>query len=189
LLLWCLWLLGTLGLITVLDLIRSTRQLEFVRYFSLAAPAMAVLIAAATASLPTITRHALPSIIVLACAAMSSSAYVSEEPDWRDLGRAVDALSAPGEAIVFYPGVQPGWYREIFYLGAAHYSHTFPRPMVKLSHPAGSELIAQFRGKSVLLVSGQLDQPPEIIMPGCKPTDQTVLPNLAICTRMSLPQK
>jgi hypothetical protein len=189
LLLWYLWLAGTTGLLLALDLVRSTRHLEFVRYNSLSAPAIAALIAAALWPAASAWWWSLPAAAVIVCAAMSSNAYLSEEPvDWRDLGRVIDQNSPPDEAIIFFAGAQPSWYREIFYLGAAHYSHAFPRPIVKLSHRASTRLIQSLPGNSVMLVSGQIDRP-EQVLPGCRVIDQQVIPNLAICTRMQLPEK
>ncbi len=192
LLLWCLWLAGTIGMLLALDLTRSTRHLEFPRYLSPASPAVFALVAALPATLlsrfgPRLWQ-ALPAAIAIAGVALSGRAYISEEPDWRSL-QVLDKLVAPGEALLFYPGDRPEWYAEILYLGTAHYTHLFPRPMVRLSRPASPELIARLPGKSAWLISGPLPNPPQEVLPGCRPSQQFFAPKLALLTHVSLPEK
>ena len=49
-LLWALWFAGTVGLVTILDLTRSTKHLIFLRYTALALPAICAVIAAIAAN-------------------------------------------------------------------------------------------------------------------------------------------
>jgi hypothetical protein len=184
--LWMLWLAGTLGLVAGLDLLRGTRQLQFVRYVSLAAPAVAGLIAALAARLPRPLHHAAPAIVVLIALVCWKYAYVSEEPDWRKLGQIIDQHVHPGEAIIFYHGRQAEWFDEILYLGSAHYSHQFPRTIVRLSKPASPQLVAQLPGETAWLVSWQLGTDVSNVLPGAKVLERYEVPNLAICTRVRL---
>jgi hypothetical protein len=183
-LLWVLWFAGTAGFVAALDLARSTKHLLFLRYTSLAAPAIFVVIAAVAANFGGLVKHIVPATLVALAALSWRGAYVAEEPDWRQLGQVLDEHAAPGEAIVYYRGRYPQWYVEIFYLGTSHYSHEFPRPIVKLAGPASVELSRELPGQSAWIVSGQLDRPIEEILPGFAPVEQYELPNLAIVTRV-----
>ncbi|WP_428940678.1 glycosyltransferase family 39 protein [Fontivita pretiosa] len=184
--LWMLWLAGTLWWVACLDLLRGTRQLQFVRYVSLAAPAVAGLIAALAARLPRPLHHATPALIVLIALACWKYAYVSEEPDWRKLGQIIDQHVHPGEAIVFYHGTQAEWFDEILYLGSAHYSRQFPRTIVRLSRPASPQLVAQLPGETAWLVSWQLGTDVSNVLPGTRVIERYEVPNLAICTRVRI---
>lgn len=184
-LLWVLWFAGTVGFVAVLDLTRSTKHLVFLRYTSLAAPAMCIVIAAVAANLGGLVKHIIPATLVAIALVASPSAYFAEEPDWRQLGRVLDEHAVPGEAIVYYRGRYPQWYVEIFYLGTAHYSHGFPRPIVKLAGPASVELAKELPGPSAWIVSGQLDRPIDEVLPGFAPVEQYEFPNLAIVTHVT----
>ncbi|HMB96078.1 MAG TPA: hypothetical protein VKK61_08580, partial [Tepidisphaeraceae bacterium] len=113
-------------------------------------------------------------------------ANVAEEPDWRELGKIIDQHVLPNEPLIFFHGLQPPWYDQIFYLGAAHYSHAFPRTIVKLSKPASPELIREIPGESAWLISGQLSENVSELLPGATVRETHVIPNLAICTHVQL---
>jgi hypothetical protein len=201
LLLWCLWIAGTLLFVASLDLIRGTSHLAFTRYVSLAAPGIFVLFVAAMRMFPLYLRHVPPALVVIAALSMSKYAYTSDDRgDWRQLGRIIDTRSLPGEVLMFSPGGLEGWWREVLYLGAAHYSHNFPRTIVKLTGQAPKELIDQIPGQTAWFISGPLRQsspldPPEIqappglviqLVPGSQVIEQYAVPNIGVCTRIRL---
>jgi hypothetical protein len=186
LLLWCLWLAGSIGFVLLIDLSRTSLHLAIIRYTSLAAPAIFMIMAALARDLSPMMRQVIPAAIVASGVVMSPAAFVSEQPDSRPLGSIVDAHGSSEEPIVFYNGASPGWFNQIFYLGTCHYSHTFPRPIVKLSRPASTQLVAQLGG-TAWLISGPLDRPIDEILPGAKRAEQHTIPNLAILTRVDLP--
>jgi uncharacterized membrane protein len=193
LLLWYLWLLGTLGFVASLDFVRSTSHLRYERYVSLASPAVFVLLAAMAARLPPKMPKNIWMIVPACVVAISlydwRLGYVTEgEPDWRQLGFDIDQSVRPGETIIFYPGTQPKWYIEIFYLAASHYSHAFPRPIIKLSAPATPELVSQIPGNSAWMVSGSLNRShdPAQILPGVTVVEQHGYP---ILTHVELPPR
>jgi hypothetical protein len=132
-----------------------------------------------------LAKHILPGTLITIAAISWWRAYGGDgEPDWRQLGQVLDQHAAPGETIVYYRGTDPQWYVEIFYLGTSHYSHGFPRPIVKLSAPATPELAKQLPGDSAWIVSGPPDRPIEQVLPGFTPDQQYELPNLAIVTHV-----
>lgn len=192
LLVWYLWLAGTLGFLAGLDLMRDTKHLFFARYLSPASPAVFVLFAG---MLPRRfwTQHVFSGALVLTGLLCSSFAYQSEEPDWRKLGQEIDQNVKPDQTLVFYPALEASWKDEIYYLGSAHYSHVFPHPIARLSRPADPELIRQFPGDTAWLVSGPLvPRPPffdpravESILPGMAVVGEPiVIPDLVIITQV-----
>jgi hypothetical protein len=198
LLLWGLWICGTLLFIASLDLIRGTSHLNFSRYVSLAAPGIFTLFVAAMRAFPSRLRHIPPALVVAAALSMSRYAYVSDDlGDWRQLGAVLDAHSTRDEVLLFSPGGRPGWWREVLFLGASHYSHSFPRAIVKLEARAPRQLLDQIPGQTAWLISGplrenappQMQAPPEFVIqvvPGSQVLEQYVVPNIGVCTRLRL---
>jgi hypothetical protein len=186
LLIWWLWLAGTLGFIATLDSARGTALLNFARYVSLASPAIFVLLVMTIGTLPAFWRNAVPIAVVLMSLICWRMADVAEEPDWRELGSVIDQHVATNETLIFFHGLQPDWYDQIFYLGSAHYSHAFPHTILKLSGPASRELVRQIPGDSAWLISGQLGENVSELLPGATVRDVYVIPNLAVCTHVQL---
>lgn len=205
LLLWCIWIAGTLGFVTTFDLFRSSTLLRFLRYISLAGPAVFMLFSTLLPLRQKWLERVLCTLLVIACIWNWRAAYVPEEPaDWPELGRLVDQHVQPGETLIFYPGIAPRWHIEVFYLGSAHYSHAFPRDIVKLTRPASASLLNQISRPSAWLISAPLQAgrgylprdlvPQELVdgvLPGAKIIDgeQYVIPDLAILTHVALPPK
>jgi hypothetical protein len=188
-LLWIIWLLGTLGFVTVLDLARNTNQLTYTRYASLCAPAVCALIAALGMSVPRplVLRHLLP--LAAAGFALWPAPYTrDDEPEWRGLGEVMRQHMVPTDILVFASGAQVRWYHEILYLAAAHYdAGSFPRPIVRLGEPVSPELLTQLNGRSVWLISGPLDRPIEQLLPGAQLVEQYELRPIALFTHVTFP--
>ena len=133
----------------------------------------------------------LPLAALLFCIASMPAAYGRDnEPEWLPLGRAIDEHCDRSEPILFYAGAQPFWFHEFLYLGASHYSHQFPRPVVRMTHPADDALLARLRGRSVWLISGPLDRPIDQIIPGAVVSEPPYfVPQLALMTRVTVPAR
>jgi hypothetical protein len=204
LLVWACWLGGTLLFIAFLDLYRGTAHLRFTRYVSLGAPAVFVLFVGGMRMFPLRLRHIPPLLVVLAALSMSRTAYISDDAgDWRILGRVLDKYSKPDEVLFFSSGGVSKWWREVLYLGASHYSHHFPRTIVKLDGPVPQKILDEFPGQTAWLISGplqrsapnappQMQAPPELVIqlvPGAEVLEQVVIPNIAVCTRVRLRTK
>jgi hypothetical protein len=194
-LLWSIWLCGTLGLVAAIDLLRGTNQLAYLRYTSLAAPAIFALIAWIGASLPgrAVLQHLIPATACLFAGILWPSAYdrfdEHDEPEWRALGEVLRQHARDDDVFVFASGTQERWYHEILYLGAAHYDpEAFPRPIVRLVGPATTTLADQLAGRSAWVISGPLDRPIEQLLPGAQLLEQYELPRLAIFTHVRFPK-
>jgi hypothetical protein len=71
------------------------------------------------------------------------------------------------------------------FVGAAHYSHTFPRPVVLLNAPITQEVVDQLRRwPHIWVVSGLSDKTPEQIVPGTAVVDVKQNPYLGSVSRM-----
>jgi hypothetical protein len=187
-LLWWLWLGGTLGFVMLLDLSRETKHLVFLRYASLCAPAVFMLIVQSAQSFQ-MTRHAVPMVFAIVPLALVPASRISEgEPDWRELGRLIDERVQPDEPIVCYGATMPTWYAQLLYLGSSHYSHAFPHRLVLMSRRADEQLMRSLSSDRAWLISGPPEVPVEQILPGSVVLDQRLIANLAVCTRVRLPR-
>lgn len=194
--LWMSWLCGTLLFVTVLDLLRGTNQLTYLRYTSLSAPALFALVASIGAALPgrSVLRHFIPAAACLFALILWPSVYgrfdEREEPEWRALGQALGQHAQRDDVFIFASGAQARWYHEILYLGAAHYDpEDFPRPIVRLLGPASPGLVDQLQGRSAWVISGPLDRPIEQLLPGAQLLEQYELPRLAILSHVRFPKQ
>jgi uncharacterized membrane protein len=179
LLIWLVWLAGTLLAVALLDLFRRTRQLGFPRYTSLAAPAIIALLASLCPP-----KHVLPIIAIAVAIIAHPTVYNrddDDEPDWRRLGTAIDQHCKPDEPLVFYSGGQVFWYHEILLLASSHYSHAFPRDILRIT----SAPVAIDRD-TAWIISGPLDRSVEQVIPGATVTEQYFLPSFAVLTRVRL---
>jgi len=144
LLMWCLWLGGTVGLVALLDLTRGTRHLHFMRYTLLAGPALYAIAAALAWHAGAYARHVLPATIALVCAAMLPGAGMAMwKANWRDLAREFEQSLRPGDVLVV-AGSDPTYSRGA-YLCISHFA-TKPRPPFALvTGRADDALVAQLR--------------------------------------------
>jgi hypothetical protein len=177
LLIWIFWLAGTLLAVTLLDLMRNTRQLAFPRYTSLAAPAIFALLA----NLRWPKQVLLIVAIAFALISYPAAFTRDDEPDWRKLGEAIDIHCKADEPLIFYSGAQVFWYHEILFLASSHYSRSFPRKIARLTDPP-----ITFDGDTAWIISGPLDRPIEQIIPGATQVKQYFLPQFAVLTRVRL---
>lgn len=193
--LWYLWLLGTLGFVACLDLFRLTSHLRFERYVSLASPAIMVLVARLAATLPWRMMHIPLALVALFAASNYRISLIGEsEPDWRPYGQLIDQRVGTDEPLIFFYSMDPmtRWKIEVFYLGAAHYSHKFPHPIVKLSiAPMPRPLLDSIPSRTAWLVTGPIGKDLSSIVPGARMIgdEQFVIPNLLVCTHIELPQR
>jgi uncharacterized membrane protein len=122
LLLWWLYLAGTIGLILLLDLTRGTQQLFFTRYTLIASPALFALLAAVPARFGKIAPHAIPAALALLCVIYLPRLYNQNRPDFQDLARLLDQTGRRDLLIFAAPTKGPAAPAQL-YLGYSHYSN------------------------------------------------------------------
>jgi uncharacterized membrane protein len=169
-LLWSLWLWLSILPIAALDLARGTRHLEFVRYTLLASPALYAIVASLLAERRDWLRHLAPATVALACVLALPYAYeVWLKPDWRALGRAIDANVREGEVVVFFGSDKSGDFSSD--PNATFYYTSFYRrkplgPVVLMDEPPAEAVAQRLRESKGLLVVAPRGMPLAEIVPG-----------------------
>ncbi|HVT90326.1 MAG TPA: glycosyltransferase family 39 protein [Tepidisphaeraceae bacterium] len=155
-LLWYVWMASALGFIGVLDAVRGTTNSRFARYVIQAGPAVFVLFAVLVSLLPKWLARPIPLALVAAALGMSWVIYIPEQGDLRPIGTFLDAHVTDSEPVIFYSGDLPEYFRGIYFLAGAHYSHQFPRPAMELSKPPGDALLRSIPHATAWVVSSPL---------------------------------
>jgi len=187
-----IFLAGTFGFVTLLDLARSTQHLLFIRYTALGFPAM---LALALVGLQQLHRFALwagcASLLLTCGMVIGTASPIREEPGhWANLAQYLRQHVRADDPILFSSGEWASFYNQSLYLGTAHYSDLFPHSMVMMSHPMGEQLRQQLYGKTVWLVMPPPAKP-EVWMPGTTVLQAHELPPFAWCyeIRVSSPER
>lgn len=167
-----LWLAGTVGVLLALDLSRSSRHLEHVRYALLAGPALYLLIAGMLAHLPR-WQHLPPALATLLCIAALPSAWHQADllaEDWRGAATYIRANARSGDVIVLSSESAVPYYSNIAYLGLCHYLGEMPGPFVLAQQRPAPDLLAELRqrsaGRTIWLVTVPADLDPNAVLPG-----------------------
>jgi uncharacterized membrane protein len=143
---WPIWFAAVVGVPGMLDLLRATRHLEFIRYSLLAGPAVYVVIANVLFRSPRLRliAYIIPSIVVLYCVLQLRRAYDTQKPDYRSAAAAIRASASAGDVIVF-AGPRKTYASQVLYLGISHYDWPLPGPMMLLESPASPAVMQQLR--------------------------------------------
>jgi hypothetical protein len=184
-LLWGLSLLAIVGAVFALDLFAGTQQLDMARHVVIAGPAVAALIAILAVANKWYLRI-VPPAVALACAAALGQTYLRQNPQFSDIGKYLSDPATASEPVVFYSDPRGTFWSEWLFVGAAHYSGTFPRPVVRLDAPIQPEVLKQLHARwpHVWVVSGMSDLRPEQIVPGTTAVDVKHNPFLGSVTRL-----
>jgi hypothetical protein len=183
--LWVLWLVGTLGLVVALDVVKHTKLLMYVKYTILATPAVYALLAVFDWPPKRLMNHALAIAVLIAMviiAGMRIQRGPQSKEDWRELSRSLDKNAGPGELLVFYgngPWISPG----MFYMGFKYYSPASQRPWLILNGPANATLMRQINGgaRSLWLVGFYPREDGPDLLPGWQPLSEEQTTAGAMC--------
>ena len=143
---WPLWYVGVVGLLSALDLTRSTAHLAYLRYPLLVGP----VVYAAVGLVPRLGRatawvvagRVVAGAAVVMAAASLPAVYRTPNADFRGLGDAMRASIKPGDLIVF-AGPSKTFAPQILYLAASHYAGPLAGPVVLLESPATAAAMAE----------------------------------------------
>jgi hypothetical protein len=147
LLLWWLWILGTVGVVAAVDMVHYSTMVAVLRYVFLASPAVYAILA-------TILRGRLGAAaagVILLCTAVYGLARLQVGPqqaeDWKTMARLIDRTVGPRDLVVldgFY-NTEPAF----DYFVIAHYAGDWKRPVIFLmdapDDPVADELAARKR--------------------------------------------
>ncbi|HSV16554.1 MAG TPA: glycosyltransferase family 39 protein, partial [Tepidisphaeraceae bacterium] len=115
---WPVWFAGIVAVPGVLDLLRATRHLEYIRYSLLAGPAVYIVIAHLFFESPRFRfmAHIVPAVVVLCCVLQLRRAYDTQKPDYRAAAAVLRASASGGDVIVF-AGPRKSYAPQVLYLG------------------------------------------------------------------------
>jgi uncharacterized membrane protein len=194
-LLWSLWLWLTVLPLLALDLARGTQHLEFVRYTLLASPALYAMLATMLADhAKSWMRHVVPALAALACALALPAAYSAWwKPDWRALGRAIDAHVRPGDLVVFWGYDQGGNLvddpNSSFYYTSFYRRKPLVGPTVLLvAPPQGPLPLALPKAQRILVVTAGL-RDVSAVMPGARVTRLALEPAAGVLWSLEAPPR
>lgn len=189
-----LWFFGGCGFLLALDLARSTRHLEFLRYSLISAPAVAAMLVMIQPARWSVVGHVACAALVTTLLWLNPLAYADDPLDYADfrlVRRHMVEHVRPGEAMLFYSGPRAkGYFNEILLLSATREPTLFPRDVVKLMSPADAALVQSLPGETAWLYSGPIDDA-STVLPGARVIEQATLTDpggrfVAVCTRVAL---
>jgi hypothetical protein len=123
LLLWTIWLIVPVAIVTGIDLSRSTVYANQLRYTLVASPAMYVLTALALSHHRGLVKHLPPLFALTLCLAGLPGGYDTHKPDWRDFAGVLNESIKPGDAIIFAgAGEGKDWFSPALYLNVTYYA-------------------------------------------------------------------
>lgn len=150
-----LWLIGVTTFVASLDVIRSTKQLTYARYFLLAGPGCYLLFATVGDLWNRWAKHLLPAAALLVCLLGLPRPLRSDVPDWRSLAWLLDENAGADATLVFTAPGKPDWAVGYMYLALSHYSQHRPAAIVLLRGPPDAKLVKEIgRSKNVWLIDG-----------------------------------
>lgn len=189
-----LWFLGGCGFLLALDLARSTRHLEFLRYSLVSAPAVVAMLVMIRPARWLAVGHVACAALVATLVWLNPLAYADDPLDYTDfrlVRRHMVEHVRPGEVMLFYSGPRAkGYFNEILLLAATREPTLFPRDVVKLMSPADAALVQSLPGGTAWLYSGPIDDA-STVLPGVRVIEQVTLTDsggrfVAVCTRVAL---
>jgi hypothetical protein len=147
LILWMLWIAGTIGLVATADLARETTMTGYIRYTILASPAIYAVIAAWNWPNRELFRHGIARAVITGLLILA--VYRRHDPpqskeDWRNAAVQFNTAAQNDDLVVFYnpdPWVAPGIWHVCLYYYAAHQSERqFNHPWLLLRDRPDSNL-------------------------------------------------
>lgn len=149
-LLWWLWTAGTIGVVTIVDIVHHSTMVGVLRYVFLASPAVYAILATAVPG----RLGGVVAGVMLMCAVVYGLARVQAGPepveDWRTMAHLIDRSAAPRDvvALVGFYKTEPSF----DYFVIAHYVGDWSRPVVFVMDPPDARLRAELAGRRVWMV-------------------------------------
>jgi hypothetical protein len=178
-----LWILLSLGVLLMLDLATSTTVVSLLRYTTLAAPGVFMLLCAAPSAHRQL-RHLVPLAALIYSAATLSGAYRTWKGDWKSLGDYLQHHARAGEPVVLSRFGQ-GWTAGGKYLALSFYDAAWSQPIVVTDRkPLTGSSLDQLRQYPVMwIVTDGSDIPPEAVVPGVESAQGISAPGAAAIWR------
>jgi 4-amino-4-deoxy-L-arabinose transferase-like glycosyltransferase len=187
-LLWCLWLCGTIFFVAAMDLIRGTYQLAFIRYALIGGPAIYMSLSAVLAnSNRAWLRHIVPACIALSCLGALPETYDIVEPEYRQLASYLDNNVQPTDVVVFYVEPADYWFVNAMYLNTCYYTRSYPWPFMMTTHVPDAAMSDRLKQASAIwfVVSMDSRMDGQTFMPGATVDGYQHFPYLCQCFRLT----
>ncbi|HEY1922385.1 MAG TPA: glycosyltransferase family 39 protein [Tepidisphaeraceae bacterium] len=172
LLLWDLWIFGSIGFVAVMDLARQTTLVGYMRYTILASPAIYAVIAAFDWPRRNFMRDAvaIAAIGLLGVVAIQRTIDgIPAKEDWRDLTDNLNKYAAPDDLLVFFnrdPWASSG----TWYMGYKYYAPDSHHPWLILKARADAALLKQLQSRDHLWLIGLYPETRgPALLPGWRP--------------------
>jgi uncharacterized membrane protein len=173
-LIWIIWLISILGILTCLDIVHHSRFLEYFRYSILASPAAYAMLAASRRSVVILTL-----IVCTSLAAVRALDGIQMRGDLRQFVQAVDTRVASNQVLAIYhhdPYLSPG----MWYMAIQYYDPHSTRPWLLLREPIDESLQSQLRARGTFwFASADAGSQARKIVPGW--TAAEIIPT-PVCT-------
>jgi hypothetical protein len=166
-LLWLLWLAGTLLLLALFSEIKHAHPLRYDRYVLIAGPPIYIILAAILSDRGRVLRHVLPAAaVVMALMAVPATYHPGPFAGLDRFIHSIDQLAGERDVIAFCSDGQRDWISG-HALAYRRYGRSPDRPIVLLHGPAGPELLEQLaRFPGVVAVVNAPQQGLETFVPG-----------------------
>jgi hypothetical protein len=170
---WC-QIIATIGGIATMDFVRHTSMIDWVRYSSMAAPAICALAVAPLAlpkQFPPFWKWLTPAAVLFSLVISAAAQYqIGPRPkeDFRFFADKLDAMAGPTDLLVFYtPSRIPPFY---WLIDLDHY-HPNSRPILILDSPAGPDLLArlELHGSPLFLIGDDAPADGPALLPDWRP--------------------
>ena len=187
-LLWCLWLCGTIFFIAAMDLIRGTFHLGFIRYTLIAGPAIYMSLAAVFGpDQRRWLRHIVPACVALSCLGALQETYDIANPEYRQLASFLDNNVDPDDIVVFFSAPQDHWFSNAMYLDTCYYSQRYPWPFMLTTHVPDAAMADRLKRAHAiwLVVSRDSAVNGATFMPDAKADGYQHFPYVCQCERLT----
>ena len=153
---WAIWLLGSIGAVAVLDVLRSTAHLTFPRYFAVASPAVLLLAVGIAWSLDRRSGYIWGGALValIAVTGRIEERMSVDSPFHSDARNVVRDRIGPDEAVLIYPADSPPDYADMIALTLAHDRTFRSRPTVKMLEPMSAEIASRLPERAWVFAGG-----------------------------------
>jgi len=162
---WGLWLGGVVAPIMVLDSVRTTNHLWFVRYTLLAGPAVYVLIPLSLAAVARQAwmRNLVPAAAAVTCALAVPDVYHPWQTDPQAIVTEMGSQMGPEDVVIFYGRDRLKWQAEAQYLLLDRYQRPIPCPIALLDQPAAGGVLDRIRRSRFVFVFAVSDIDPGVL--------------------------
>lgn len=166
---WTIWLAGSILAIVALDLWRSSRHMEFTRYYGVASPAVLLLAVGTVYALDRKVSYVVGAglLALLALGGRVDERISVDSPYHADARNYVRDQIKPGEALLIYRGTAPEDYNQMMALTFSHAPAFHDRPTIKMTRPLTAEMVARLPDRA-WLAAFPFQTPLSELIPGAR---------------------